>query len=132
MKFARLLVALVFVFGVCSAFTSEEKGKGMYMVGVSASFVDSLIYFTDVQFVDSVVLGNNGLLPMREQYSGQLEDFMKYQKGMPNRTCFIYFDENKNRLEKSIKKMKEKYMKDGKVFLKQVDADFKFKKAQEY
>ena len=132
MKITRILIVLSLVFGVCSAFTQEEKGKGMYMVGVSASFTDSLVYFTDIQFVDSVVLDNDGLLPERSQYSGQLDDYLKYRKGLDNRTTFIYFNEKKVKLEKEIKKMKEKYLKGGKSVLKQVDESFKFTKAVEY
>lgn len=132
MKIVKALIVLCLVFCVCSAFTHEEKGKGMYMVGVSASFADSLIYFTDVQFVDSVALGSDGLLPERGQYSDQLDDYLKYKQGLDNRTTFIYFNEKKAKLEKVIKKMKDKYLKDGKAQLKQVDAGFKFTKAVEY
>lgn len=132
MKIAKVLIILCLVFSVCSAFTQEDKGKGMYMVGVSASFADSLIYFTDIQFVDSIALGADGLLPERSQYSSQLEDYLKYRKGLNNRVTFIYFNEKKAKLEKEIKKMKDKYLKDGKVVLKQVDEAFKFTKAVEY
>ena len=132
MKIAKVLIILCLVFSVCSAFTQEDKGKGMYMAGVSASFTDSLIYFTDIQFVDSVILGADGLLLERSQYSGQLEDYLKYKKGLNNRVTFIYFNEKKAKLEKEIKKMKDKYLKDGKVVLKQVDEAFKFTKAVEY
>ena len=47
------------------------------------------------------------------------------------KTCFIYFDEKKQSLEKTIQKMKEKYLKKGNVELKQVEGDFKFTKAVE-
>ena len=103
----------------------------MYMAGVSASFTDSLIYFTDVQFVDSVVLDKNKLLPLRELYSEQLEDYLENNLGMKNRTCFIYFDVKKAKVEKEIKKMKEKYLKDGKAVLKEVGTEFKFTKVVE-
>ena len=109
-----------------------ENKKGMYMVGVSASFTDSLIYFTDIQFLDSVELDKDELLPMRGQYSDQLDSYLEQVKGMENRTCFIYFDEKKDKVEKTIKKMKEKYQKDGKSILRDLGADFKFSKAVEY
>lgn len=132
MKFAKVLIALCLLMGVCSAFTTEDKGKGLYMVGVSASFTDSLIYFTDVQFVDSIEIGKDGLLHERGQYSTQLDDYLKYKKGLDNRTTFIYFHKNKAKLEKDINKMKGKYRKEGKALLKQVDAGFKFQKATTY
>lgn len=131
MKFVKIVVSLFIVLAVCTASTMEKK-KGMYMVGVSASFTDSLIYFTDIQFLDSVELDKDELLPMRGQYSDQLDSYLEQVKGMENRTCFIYFDEKKDKVEKTIKKMKEKYQKDGKSILRDLGADFKFSKAVEY
>lgn len=131
MKFVKIVASLFIVLAVCTASTMEKK-KGMYMVGVSASFTDSLIYFTDIQFVDSVELDKDKLLPMRGQYSDQLDSYLEQVKGMENRTCFIYFDEKKDKVEKTIKKMKEKYQKDGKSILRDLGADFKFSKAVEY
>ena len=133
MKFVKIFASLFLVLMVCSAFSLKGKNKenGMYMAGVSASFTDSLIYFTDVQFVDSVVLDKNKLLPLRELYSEQLEDYLENNLGMKNRTCFIYFDVKKAKVEKEIKKMKEKYLKDGKAVLKEVGTEFKFTKPEE-
>ena len=133
MKFVKIFASLFLVFMVCSAFSLKGKKQesGMYMAGVSASFTDSLIYFTDVQFVDSVVLDKNKLLPLRELYSEQLEDYLENNLGLKDRTCFIYFDYKKEKVEKSIKKMKAKYLKDGKAVLKEVGNDFKFTKAEE-
>lgn len=132
MKFVKIVASLFIVLAVCTASTMENKKKGMYIIGVSASFTDSLIYFTDIQFMDSVELGKDKLLPMRGQYSDQLDAYLEQQKGMENRTCFIYFDEKKPKLEKVIKKMKEKYQKEGKSILRETGADFKFTKAVEF
>ena len=112
MKYVRILTTLLFVFIACSAFTMKEKGKGMYLVGVSASFTDSLIYFTDIQFIEGVELDKNKLLPMRSQYSDQLEFYLEEKLGLTNRTCFVYFNKNKDKISKQIKKMKDKYQKE--------------------
>ena len=132
MKSFKFLVSLFLVLMVCTASTLEDNKKGMYIVGVSASFTDSLIYFTDVQFVDSVTLNSEKLLPNRSQYSEQLEDYLKIREGGKNRTCFIYYNKKKASLEKMVKKMKEKYQKDGKSILKETGSDFKFTKAIDY
>ena len=132
MKLVKLLASLLLVLVVCTASTLEGKKKGMYIVGVSASFTDSLIYFTDVQFVDSVSLGKDKLLPCRSQYSEQLDDYLKIQQGLKNRTCFIYYSKKKSSLEKTVKKMKEKYKNDGKSIVRETGSDFKFTKAIEY
>lgn len=132
MKQIKVLASLALAFVLCSAFTPGGDKKGMYMAGVSASFTDSLIYFTDIQLVDSVQLGKDKLLPLRSQYSAQLENYLEQKHGLSERTSFIYFDKNKAKLEKTIKKMKAKYLKDGKSQLLETGADFKFTKATEY
>ena len=72
------------------------------------------------------------MLPQRQQYSYQLKTYLESKLGQSNRTCFIYFDSNKTKLEKSIKKMKDKYQKSGKSIIRQVDSEFKFTKAENY
>ena len=132
MKLIKVFASLMLVFVLCSAFTQEKKGKGVYIAGVSASFTDSLIYFTDIQFVDSVVLDKDKMLPMRGQYSDQLDAYLEQKLGLENRTCFIYFNEKKHKLEKTIKKMQDKYKKAGTSVLRETGEDFKFTKAIEY
>ena len=82
--------------------------------------------------MDSVKLGKDKLLPYRSQYSEQLEDYLKIKQGLKNRTCFIYYSKKKSSLEKTVKKMKEKYQNDGKSILRETGSDFKFTKAVEY
>ena len=133
MKFVKIFAALFLVFMVCSAFSlkGNKKDMGMYMVGVSASFTDSLIYFTDIQHLDSVSLDKAELLPLRGQYSDQLKDYLTNNLGLKDRTCFIYFDTKKSKLEKVMKKMKDNYKKEGKAVLKEIGPDFQFTKAVE-
>ena len=133
MKNIKILGALLLVFIMCSAFSMKKKDdKQVYIAGVSASFKDSLVYFTDIQLVDSVILDKNKMLPQRQQYSYQLKTYLESKLGQSNRTCFIYFDSNKTKLEKSNKKMKDKYQKSGKSNIRQVDSEFKFTKAENY
>ena len=81
------------------------------MFGVGASFKDSVVYFTEVQLVDSVVLDKNGFLPSRVQYSYQLKNFLEYQKGKLDYTCAVYFSEHKAKLEKEFSKVRKQYEK---------------------
>ena len=69
MKNIKILGALLLVFIMCSAFSMKKKDdKQVYIAGVSASFKDSLVYFTDIQLVDSVIIDKNKMLPQRQQY----------------------------------------------------------------
>ena len=54
------------------------------------------------------------------------------KENLKHRTCFIYYHEKKNKLEKKIQKMKSKYQKEGKSILRDLGADFKFTKAVGY
>lgn len=123
----------VSVFVGATAKKSKDKDKyGVYMAGVSASFTDSLIYFTDIQYLDSAMVDGKGFLVGRSQYSVQLKDYLETKEGGKNRTCFMFFNVKKNKLEKEISKLREKYKKGNNMVIKSVNPEFKFEKAEVY
>ena len=133
MKYVKILFAIALVFTMCSAF-SLKKGshKPVYAFGISASFTDTVVYYTDIQLLDSVHLDKGGFLPHRELYSYQLKNFLEFEMNLPNRTCMIYFSENKKKLEKEASKIKGKYKKGSGLVLQAVEPSaFTFKKPQE-
>lgn len=132
MRTLKILCSLLLVLIVCSAFSLKgSKGKSVYIVGVSASFTDSLVYFTEIQLLDSVKLDKNKMLPERAQYSYQLKNYLENQEGLTNRTCFVYFSNNKNKLQKTISKMKTKYQKGKTMLIREVNPnEFRFKKPE--
>lgn len=134
----RLIKLLCFVFAVSmvvgvAAKKSKDKNKyGVYMVGVSASFTDSLVYFTDIQYLDSAMVDGKGFLVGRSQYSVQLKDYLETKQGEKNRTCFMFYNLKKNKLQKELLKLKDKYKKGNSLVLKDVNPEFKFEKAELY
>ena len=83
----------------------KDKHKyGVYITGVSASFSDSLVYFTNIQYVDSAAVDDKDLLVGRAEYSMQLKDYLESNKQLKNRTCFSLFQPEK---EKSAKRNKQ-------------------------
>ena len=134
MKYVRILFAVALVFMVCSAF-SFKKGKGekaVYAFGVAASFNDTVVYFTDIQVLDSVKLDKGGFLPKRDLYTYQLKNYLEFDLKCPDYTCMIYFSENKKKLEKESAKVKSKYKKNKSIVLMPIDPDaFRFKKPEE-
>lgn len=136
MKYVRLFFAVALVFMVCSAFSlKKEKGdkeKTVYAFGVAASFNDSVVYFTEIQVLDSVKLDKSGFLPKRELYTYQLKNYLEYDLRRPNYTCMIYFSGNKAKLTKEAAKVKAKYNKSKSIVLTTVEPDkFSFKKPEE-
>lgn len=126
------MFAVSVVVGAAAKKSKDKNKYGVYMVGVSASFTDSLVYFTDIQFVDSAVVDNKGFLVGRSQYSLQLKDYLETNEGGKNRTCFMFFNVKKNKLQKELSKIQEKYKKGGSLVLKSVNPEFKFEKAEIY
>ena len=127
-----LLIASMII-PVCAQTPKDKNKYGVYIAGVSASFTDSLIYFTDIQYVDSAFLNKNDLLEGRSQYSMQLKDYLEQHLNGKNRTCFIYYNIKKKKLQKEVNKLKEKYQKGGALVIRDITApDFKFQKAEQY
>lgn len=132
MKYVKILFAVVFVFTLCTAFSLKDGHKPVYAFGVSASFTDTVIYYTDIQVLDSVALDKNGFLPHRDLYSYQLKNYLELEKGLPNRTCMIYFSENKKKLSKEVANVLGKYRKNKTITVREIEAgSFQFKKPEE-
>lgn len=107
---------------------SDEK-EGVYMFGVGAAFGDSIVYFTDVQFVEGKDMVKNSFLEARNQYSYQLENYLENVKNLPNRTCAIFFSEKKSKIEKKFLKLRKKYEGDAANSFRMLDvSEFKFQR----
>lgn len=135
MRYSRLLcvfLAATFAFSLMAKKPKDKNKYGVYVAGVSASFKDSLVYFTNVQFVDSAALNGTGFLVERSQYSEQLRDFMERVEGSKDRTCFVLFSTKEKNLVKDLQKLRQKYAKGGTVLVKGVNPAFKFEKAKIY
>lgn len=87
-----------------------KKVPRMYMFGMAASFTDSLVHFTGVQIVDSACIDTKSkFLWGSEFYSNQLRTYLDQQLHMPHRTCIIYYNEDRTKLEKKYLKMRQLY-----------------------
>lgn len=132
MKYVKILLAVGVVFAICSAFSMGEKYKQVYAFGVAASFTDTVVYYTDIQLLDSAKLSKEGFLSHRDLYSYQLKNYLEYGNLQQNSTCMIYFSEKKAKLEKEATKVLGKYKKSKNLVLKRIDpAEFKFTKPEE-
>ena len=132
MKYVKILFTIAIVFTVCTAFSLKEGHKSVYAFGVSASFTDTVVYYTDIQVIDSVVLDKNGFLPHRDLYSYQLKNYLELEKGLPNRTCMIYFSANRKKLSKEAAKVLGKYKKNKNIVVRKIEPEaFQFKKTEE-
>lgn len=118
-----LVVASSFV-GVSAKIVCVPK---LYAFGFSASFNDSIVYFTDIQEIDSAWINDKtDFLVSRDNYSYQLKNYFT-NIGQEHRTCVISFALKRKDIEKKYKKMKEKYVKAGNFSIKTLGKnDFQF------
>ena len=68
MRTFRLLTFLLAAALVIPSFARKKKDKndyGVWLAGVAASFTDSLVYITDIQYLDSAYYNTKGLLSQR-------------------------------------------------------------------
>ena len=133
MKYVKILFAIALVFTMCSAFSlKKDHSKPVYAFGISASFTDTVVYFTDIQILDSAKVSKEGFLSHRELYSYQLKNYLEDNQLQQNSTCMIYFSENKKKLEKEATKILNKYKNNNRMTVSRIDSDkFHFTKPEE-
>lgn len=116
---ALCLMLLIPVVGIAKK-KAKKQADGtrrvtMYVCGMNFSFNDSLVYFTDIQAMDTVsVYGKYNILLNREQYAYQLRNFMTDKLHRPNTTSVIVHDIDKDKLTKKLQKLRDKYIFIGK------------------
>lgn len=113
---------------VASSFAAskEKKSNTVYIMGTSLCFGDSILYFTDIQAVDSVKLTKKEhFLPDREGYSDQLRNYLENKDGNMNHTCITYFSEKKASLQKTRQKLLKRYQ-------AQKDSQIKYISSEEF
>lgn len=82
----------------------------MYMFGFAASFNDSIVHITEIQATDNVWIDQKSeLMAGRENYSYQLRDYLADKLKMPHRTCIVFYNRDRQKLEKEYLKMKRLY-----------------------
>ena len=108
----------------------EGKVPGhVYVSGCSFEFGDTIIYFTPVEEVDSIVLTKKTkFLPYCSDFSQQLKDKLESPSmGAKNQTASVFYSDKKAKLEKKMNKMKRKCLKKGELQIVLLTEDkFKF------
>lgn len=131
-KCKLLLVALLGMASLTTFAASKDKAdepKRVYMYGVSVNFNDSVVYMTDVQHLDSIVINKDGSIQNYANYSIQLKVYLEGMLGESNQTCAVIYSDNKKKLEKRFVKMRKRYQTSKNKLLKQVGTDaFLFRK----
>ena len=129
LKFAVFAIALLILQALPAM--GKVRCTPVYIFGVSASFNDSIVYFTDIQIIDSAWIDDKGdVLVSRSDYSTQLRDYLN-GRGESNRTCLVSFSLDEKGIVKKYQKMKKQFngsKKNSKAFdIREIDdEEFKF------
>lgn len=106
-----------------------DEPKRVYMYGVSIDFNDSVVYMTDVQHLDSIIINKDASIQNYAYYSMQMKVYLEGTLGETNQTCAVIYSDDKKKLEKRYLKMRKKYQADRSRLLKQIGTDaFRFRK----
>jgi actin-related protein len=103
------------------------------MVGVGISLVDSMVFITDMQLVDSVTLEKKtNFLMDRQLYSFQLQRYLEqaYKRGpyIPS----VFFSKSRKKMERRYLSLHKRYVESKELQMYLVDqGQFRFK-AEEY
>jgi len=112
---------MILMLGMAMTSNAKDKQKDVYLFGFAATFSDSIVYFTEIQRVDSAVLkGKSDFLYSRENYSLQLRDHLK-KMGVSNPTCVTEFATSRKDAEKKYVKLRKRYTKGNRYIIKYVD-----------
>ena len=102
-----------------------QKKTPVFVCGISTSFNDSTVYFTEIQLMDSAYTDKKtGFLYSRDNYAYQLREHMK-KNGVAHPTCAIIFDKKRKGIEKKYTSLKKRYATKGRYDVKYV-SDFEF------
>ena len=121
LKYLLLLctVCTLTVMGINEASAKRRQLSHIYMFGFSASFNDSIIYFTDIQTVDSAWIDDKTLfLQGRDIYSQQLKDYFAASM-QPNRICVVMY-------APTLKEAEKKYLKMRRIYTRKSDTPYDF------
>ena len=107
LKHTLLLAILLLATSSMPASAKNYVVPKAYMFGFIASFNDSIVFFTDVQEVDSVWYQDRKkkILAGRSNYSHQLREFFATNFNLQKRTCVVVCGLKRKDVEKKYQKM---------------------------
>lgn len=106
--------------------------KPVYMIGVGISLVDSMVFISDMQLVDSVTIEKKTKFLMdRQLYSFQLQHYLEaaYKSG-PYVPC-VFYSPKRKKMERQYLSLHKRYVQNKDLRMVLVDiSQFRFKAAE--
>ena len=125
MRRSVFYVLFFFACLLCQNAEAKIKQKPIYIFGFAASFTDSIGYITDVQCVDSAYVDTKTkFLIGRNQYSIQLQQYLKQKEGYKQPVTSIFFGDKKEKVQKKQLSIRHRYEKYSDFTVKNTDYVF--------
>lgn len=136
MRYFKVITFAVVLFTVCSAFSFpffKAPSHKVFGFGIAASFKDTVVYFTEIQELDSAIVDSKGFLKSRPAYSQQLKSYLEDEQKLTHQTCMIYFSKDRDKLKKMEHKLRKIYMKDKNITIQNLaPTNFHFTKPENF
>ena len=102
---------------------AKLKQQPVYMFGFATSYVDSLAFITDLQYIESACIDTKTkFLVGRNIYSVQLQEFLEKNEGCKHPVTSIFFGVKKEKMEKKMLSVRRRF--EGDFKMKTVVCDF--------
>lgn len=100
-----LLALMAFVAGSMNAKVKVRQTPA-YLFGYALSPVDSVVYLTSIQRVDTVYMEKKTKMLMgRSLYSDQLQQYLENSMGVRGAICAVFFNSKQEQLEKKLQRV---------------------------
>lgn len=129
LKLICLAILCVFAFQTLEAKPKKVVQKPVYMIGVSFSLVDSMVFITDMQLVDSITIEKKTkFLVDRQLYSFQFQRYLEgAYKGGPY-VPSVFFSPSRKKMERKYLSLHKRYVQSKDLRMILVDiSQFRFK-----
>lgn len=99
-----------------------------YMYGAGMNFLDSIVYVTDYQYLDSIYIEPDGQLRDHYAYTAAIRFYIESTFGENNETCAVFYGDDDKKQNSRYQKMLKKLQKEGFVVNVIPKNEFAFKR----
>ncbi|MCF0159325.1 MAG: hypothetical protein HUJ99_00905 [Bacteroidaceae bacterium] len=106
--------------------------KPVWAFGFSASFTDSIVYFTDIQMLpNEKIKRKTHFMEGCSEYSNQMKFYLEDNLQLKNRTCTLFYGLKKEQAEKKYNEIRKRYAQQTHLTIKYLNSsEFQFAKPQ--
>lgn len=106
------------------------KPQTVWLYGAGLNFLDSVVYITDFQHLDSIYIEPDGELRDYYAYTGDLKFYLESHYGLENETCAVFYMTDEKKATKRFSKMDAKLRKKGFIINRVSRDDFTFQRQE--